>query len=962
MLTRAFLEAVWPPTGIYCIAVPWTPPGTTVPVYVHKTFASIDDAIKEVHSIKQFKNVFFAVHTLVAAKVWNPNKFNRATGAQGANETRTHANMKEARSFFWDLDVGEGDGKYETKEAALSALQRFLFITGLPAPLVTSSGGGLHVYWRIATAIPSMEWKKTAARLHALGEALDMRNDPMRTIDQSSVLRVVGTFNLKLANNPRPVVVLHEGVETPNADFITQVKTLAKEYGVKISVKAPRPVDPDAIPDNTIRSYTGPTTGFADATRSCKHLENYVRAHGNVGEPLWKNSIATYQFVEFGQRVIDRFDKGHPKYDPAKTQDKLVRWNRETGGTHPPRCETFDREVGGGVCALCPNRGLGINPLDVTNKRLKRTPAITPAQSQALAASNPKYHPVIIDPEKPFARVAKGIMYTRTVDKKVVDTIIIPYDMYPIADYRSTNLVSGYSVWAVTIPLAGQRIVEFANNLFSDPKALNTELIKHGLYVDHKHLDAIRTFMNAYIRSLQERQRASKQRDHLGWNANHTKFIMPRATLYLDGSETPTALSNFASPTLLYIKQNGTLEGSIKTLEFYNRDQYLPQQFAIMCSLASPLFYATGLGGSILSLEGKTGGSKSTGAYAAASIWGYPWEYVLSATKGGSTTNARDTRMITYANFPFILDEITGIGADELRQSAYQWCQFGEKEKLKPDSTPKPIRSEAKSLILIVTSNIPLQDIISNNNMGGTASNMRIFEVRVPKANDPKSEADQFLRDLHDHYGWIGPTFMRAIMPFRDSVTDKIISMQRKFDKDYSIQGEERHLSALIASAITVGRFAKGLGLLPYDWKKVLDWVATVELPLSRGVVGSQVSSNDPKEMLVSFLYAIHAKTLRVQSSGSANIPENDDKILDIQAHYDMFAQKIYVRKDAFREHCKQRQSISSQQILTELYDRGVVTSRDLNFTLGKGTSAAKGQSHCFVVDLKHPEMTGVTP
>lgn len=171
MNMREFLTAVWPDEGPYCIATPYTIPGTETVTYAHHVTETINDAVKFARGKRETTNLFFAIHTLRHAKVWNPAKKNRKTGETGAYEVRTHANMKAARAFFFDLDVGrttDQTTKYATREDALSDLARFLFLTGLPDPLVTSSGGGFHVYWRIADALDSLTWKVTAARLHGL--------------------------------------------------------------------------------------------------------------------------------------------------------------------------------------------------------------------------------------------------------------------------------------------------------------------------------------------------------------------------------------------------------------------------------------------------------------------------------------------------------------------------------------------------------------------------------------------------------------------------------------------------------------------------------------------------------------------------------------------------------------------------------------------------------------------------
>ena len=101
--------------------------------------------------------------------------------------------MRDAIAFFFDIDPGE---HYATLQDILNALEKFLFVTCLPSPLIVSSGYGIHVYWIIDTPIESCR-REPATRLFWLAQQHELHVDPSRTTDQSSVLRVPGTSNFK---------------------------------------------------------------------------------------------------------------------------------------------------------------------------------------------------------------------------------------------------------------------------------------------------------------------------------------------------------------------------------------------------------------------------------------------------------------------------------------------------------------------------------------------------------------------------------------------------------------------------------------------------------------------------------------------------------------------------------------------------------------------------------------------
>jgi hypothetical protein len=138
--------------------------------------------------------------------------------------------MREACVFFFDIDAGGPKDHYATIADILNALEQFLFETCLPTPLVVCSGYGIHVYWVIDTPIESVAWKEPAGRLHWLAKERGLHVDPMRTTDQSSVLRVPGTFNFKDPANLQTVTILAEGVVTPTAEFLDQLGSLTSTY------------------------------------------------------------------------------------------------------------------------------------------------------------------------------------------------------------------------------------------------------------------------------------------------------------------------------------------------------------------------------------------------------------------------------------------------------------------------------------------------------------------------------------------------------------------------------------------------------------------------------------------------------------------------------------------------------------------------------------------------------------
>ena len=107
---------------------------------------------------------------------------------------RTAENSCAQRSLWLDVDIG-GENEYANQEEAIANLSSFLGSTGLPQPLIVSSGYGLHLYWPLDRDLPTEEWLQLAGRLKTATVETGFKVDPSRTTDSASILRPPGTFN-----------------------------------------------------------------------------------------------------------------------------------------------------------------------------------------------------------------------------------------------------------------------------------------------------------------------------------------------------------------------------------------------------------------------------------------------------------------------------------------------------------------------------------------------------------------------------------------------------------------------------------------------------------------------------------------------------------------------------------------------------------------------------------------------
>jgi hypothetical protein len=299
---------------------------------------------------------------------------NDQAGATQKRLGRTQANALGAKAFWIDLDAGKDDkGKakpYSTQHEAAAALKRFLKATGLPTPVLVSSGYGLHVYWPLAEPLDPATWKRYAEGLKALCEKHGLHVDPARTADISSVLRTPGTHNHKrgatapVSCNPEFLQVQPEPLETFAAllDAGRQgAVTMAGFTGGAGSPPGRARAGGAAKAGSVSADLLGglddyPPAFAADIVNRCGQLAELRDKRGAVPEPLWHAALGVLAFCEDGVAVAHSWSDSEWH---AAIDEKLDRVRQLTGAT---TCEKL-QSINPTACAACKHRGAIKSPI-----------------------------------------------------------------------------------------------------------------------------------------------------------------------------------------------------------------------------------------------------------------------------------------------------------------------------------------------------------------------------------------------------------------------------------------------------------------------------------------------------------------------------------------------------------------------------------------------------------------------
>jgi len=214
--TRSFLERVlpWPqraPGGWRQIWVARRLDGRPKPIFQGYAFTELDAATR-VAKWAAAKDMDVYVCMSVQAKC------DEAKAAKYPDAKLTPASKSQAEALwlqaFW-LDVDVKPKGYPDLLTAGNEISKFTTKVGLPAPqIIVKSGGGLHVYWLPDTVLTLAQWLPIAENLKSAALAHHLPMDTGLIADAARLLRVPGTWNLKIQPRRevkllRNVMVLH---------------------------------------------------------------------------------------------------------------------------------------------------------------------------------------------------------------------------------------------------------------------------------------------------------------------------------------------------------------------------------------------------------------------------------------------------------------------------------------------------------------------------------------------------------------------------------------------------------------------------------------------------------------------------------------------------------------------------------------------------------------------------------
>lgn len=987
MNTTDFLKLVWPQSGLYLIAIPiqFTDKvtGKLVKSYKHFAFSTIDAAANHATALANDRdtphNVFFALGS-VREDLTRARKADRE--AAGKKVRGVHAsgydNTQAIKAFWLDLDVDMAKAAtglaYATREDAAQAIRAFVAAMGLPRPLITSSGGGFHVYWPLTEELDPEKWQHYASILKRLTDSWGLRADASRTADRASVLRPVGTHNWK-TGAPRTVEVVVASGATDTNQFIGRLAYLAETINLpqekprstmSIAGTPPTPIvgSAPAAAANAAAINDAATAGvgyeLADAREvvaKCRQLTWQACNQASVSEPLWYAMIGCLRHAKDGVKAVHFMSRQSPTYDPAGTDAKIQQ--HVAGNFGPTLCETFAHHNPTG-CDGCPYRGKIKTPLQ-TVRKLEQVAPPTVALQQASGVTAqialpppPKPFKRVTNPLTGAARIAMTIGDAKTGNEE--DIVVYEYDLYPsrlVFDERENRYNVVVNRW---LPRDGWAEFEVPTGKLYDRKQLAITFGDIGVMPDLGMVEELVQYMIGYIRDLQKAAAANVVYAQLGWREDMARFILPDRVITAAGVEAITPSRNIVN-TLSWKPSQGDLNEWKKMAALYDRPGMEAHQFGFGVGFASPLFVYTNFKGMIVSLVGERGAGKSSVAMMANSIWSHPemgWADIQ-----GDTIRAFYQKLGVLKNLPATYDEHTNLDGEIVSDLCYTVSKGQGRQRLKANGEAMENHGNFQ-LIMLMTGNKSLNERLAIAKADASAEAARVFEYVVPPNTMAKAEADLYFGAdplIRQHYGLAGEIYAQQMLASHEWSRQRVRHWIQLIDKAAKVSSGERFWSAGAACVLTGFELANQCGLTTCDVDRLYQFAVRTILDMRSAVTEN---TRGPVNVVSDYFNSNLRSALIVASEqqglvASQMLHTPTDKL---RIRYEKHNGKLFIDRADFRRFCGHH-GIDAGSVAKELTKQGVLKSKDTKMTLGKGTPWSGMQTICWVLDMRHPDVLG---
>ena len=862
------------------------------------------------------------------------------------NKNRTKSNVLALKAFWLDIDCGESKAEinpdtgrpdgYIDQPTGLRALQSFCEKIGLPRPLLVNSGRGIHAYWPLTQEVTSEEWEPVAERLRDLCVLHNFYIDG-KVFEVARVLRIPGTYNFK--DDPPSLVEIIS--HAPPVEYENFRDTL----GVKVPTETPPKRELTELAKSMMQNTT---SSFGKimlrGEEGCRQLLATYRDREILSEPRWFDALSIAKFCSDRDVAIHRISEGHPDYDPAITETKIL----HIAGPHS--CAEFETSNPGG-CEGCPHRGKIKSPILLGKEIIEATEEDNTVVVGDEEGEDFETHTIPRYPH-PFFRGKNGGIY-RSMGDEEEPRLVYEHDLY-VTKRMHDPVLGDVVVMKLHLPRDGVKQFVVSNVQVTDKNELRKALSSHGVVCGAKPFNLLMDYVFLSIKELQFKRRAEQMRLQFGWADRDSKFIVGDREITPDGvfhSPPSSTTKNLAS----LIQPTGSLEKWKEVFALYGKPGLEPHAFATLTAFGSPLFKFLGQNGAIVNvIHPNSGTGKTTILQMCNSVYGDPHRL---CAMWDDTLNAKLLRLGVMNHLPFTVDEMTNTTPADFSTLAYSMSQGRGRDRVKASANELRTNLTSWQAMSLCSSNASFYEKMASLKNSPDGEIMRLLEYKIDftGAIDVAVAKQMFDHQLKENFGHAGDIYLKWLVENLEEAKTTVLGIQAKIDRELKLTQRERFWSAVVAANITGGLIAKNLGLIDWDMKSIYKWATQMILGLR---VDVKPPTSDVMAVIGDYINR-HMQNILVvnddvdRRTTMALLPTLEPRG-ELLIRYEPDTKKMFIAAKPFKNDCVKFQ-VNYKDTLQQLEKKGIFLGT-MNKRLSKGMKIVSPGVHSLIFDCSSTE------